>query len=123
VADAFPSYLFCKLRITKIYVLNHSNATLHLNHQTQNIWIIKELAKVYTTSQIYPLFIVIECFLTPDIINYLIHATGGEIEQILKRWIILDILHVYHSQMTSKIPYTQNILDFIMVGCSTIFRT
>jgi len=41
VADVFPSYLFCKLRITKIYISNHSNATLHVNHHTQNIWIIK----------------------------------------------------------------------------------
>jgi hypothetical protein len=66
--------------------------------------VIKKLAKLYSTSQIYPLLIFIERFSAPDMINYLIHATEGEMTQILKRWIIHDILHVFHSQMNSQIP-------------------
>jgi hypothetical protein len=64
----------------------------------------KKLAKLYSTSQIYPLLILMEHYSTPDMINYLIHATEGEMIQILKRWIIHDISRVFHSQMTSKIP-------------------
>jgi hypothetical protein len=64
----------------------------------------KKLAKLYSTSQIYTLLVLIELFSTPDMINYLIHNTEGEMVQILKRRITHDILLVFNSQMTSKIP-------------------